>query len=96
MFTCVTSKNTTAEEVNELYRKAAAEKRWQGILGVSEDALVSSDIVGRTEPALIDLPSTKVVGGNLVTVYSWYDNEWGYTHSLVEHVARVARLTTNR
>jgi glyceraldehyde 3-phosphate dehydrogenase len=96
MFTCVTSKNTTTEEVNELYRKAAAEKRWQGILGISEDALVSSDIVGRTEPALIDLPSTKVVGGNLVTVYSWYDNEWGYTHSLVEHVARVARLTANR
>src|SRR3989344_557484 len=91
MFTGVVSKKTSVEAVNDLYRKASAEPRWKGILGVSEDALVSSDIIGRPEPALIDLPSTKVVGGDLVTVYSWYDNEWGYTHSLVEHVARVAK-----
>lgn len=89
MFTCVTKKNTDMDEVNDLYRKAAEQDRWKGVLEVSEQALVSSDIIGQPVPAIIDLPSTKVVGGNLVTVYSWYDNEWGYTDSLVEHVSRV-------
>ena len=92
MLTAVVKKDTTTEEVRELFRKAAAEPRWKGILAASEDPLVSTDIIGRTESAIIDLPFTRVTGGNLVTVYSWYDNEWGYAYSLLEHVLRVSKL----
>lgn len=89
MLTSVVGRETTAEEVQDLYRQAANEPRWKGIIAASDDPLVSSDIIGRTEPAIIDLPLVRVTGGDLVTVYSWYDNEWGYAHSLVEHVSRV-------
>jgi glyceraldehyde 3-phosphate dehydrogenase len=53
--------------------------------------LVSSDIIGRTESAIVDLPLTQVVGGNMVKIFAWYDNEWGYTNRLVEQVIRVGR-----
>jgi glyceraldehyde 3-phosphate dehydrogenase len=62
-------------------------------LAVSNEALVSSDIIGRSESAIIDLSLTQVVGGNLVKVFAWYDNEWGYANRLVEQVIKVgARL----
>lgn len=89
MMTSVVGRETTVKEVQDLYRQAANEPRWKGIVAASDDPLVSSDIIGRTEPAIIDLPLIRVTGGDLVTVYSWYDNEWGYAYSLVEHVSRL-------
>lgn len=85
-FTFVLKKEATAEEVNEAFRKASKEPRWQGILGVTEEQLVSSDFKGSSYSAVVDLPLTQVVGGNMVKVFAWYDNEWGYSNRLVEEV----------
>lgn len=84
--TFISKKNTTAEEVNDILRKAAKDPRWQGIFTVTEDPLVSSDIVGDPHPSIAELSMTRVVDGNLVKVLAWYDNEGGYTHTLVQHV----------
>ena len=92
--TFVGKRDTSAEEVNDILRSAAKEKHWQGIFAVSEDELVSSDIVGRPEGAIAELSMTRVVGGNLVKVLAWYDNEMGYTHTLVAHVIKVGKLLT--
>ncbi|MDP3999530.1 MAG: type I glyceraldehyde-3-phosphate dehydrogenase [bacterium] len=89
--TFLAKRRTTAEEVNDIFRKSAASKRWKGVLGVSEDQLVSSDTVAMPYAALIDLQYTKVVDGDLVTVFAWYDNEWGYVTTLVQHVLGAAR-----
>ena len=83
-FAIVTSKNVTIEEVNEAFKKAAAEPFYQGILGVTEEELVSSDFIGNSHSAIVDLKLTNVVGGNLLKVVAWYDNEWGYSNRLVE------------
>lgn len=80
-------RNTTVEELNEVFKKAAAEPFYQGILGVSEEPLVSSDYIGNSHSGTVDLALTKVVAGNLVKVMVWYDNEWGYSNRLVEVVA---------
>lgn len=91
-FTFLLKKNVTAEEVNEALRAAAEENAiYKGILAVSDEPLVSSDIIGRSESAIVDLSITQVVAGNLVKVFAWYDNEWGYAHRLVEQVIRVGR-----
>ena len=83
-------KSTTREKVNEVFKKAAQDQRWSKILKVTEDPIVSSDIVGEPYGAIIDLSLTQVLGNDLVKVFSWYDNESGYTATLVEHVRRVA------
>lgn len=88
--TFVAKRNTTVQEVNEIFKKAAASPQWQGIFKVTEDELVSSDIVGEPYGAIVDLKFTKVIDGNLVKVLSWYDNEWGYVAMLVRHVEGVA------
>lgn len=88
--TFISKKNTTTEEVNEIFKKAAASPRWNGILKVIEDQIVSSDIIGEPYGAIVDLKFTKVVDGNLVKILSWYDNEWGYTTTLVKHVLLAA------
>lgn len=90
--TFLAKRKTSAEEINDIFKKAAKEERWQGILKVSEDPIVSSDIVGEPYPAIVDLGFTKVVGGDLVKVLSWYDNEMGYTYSLIKHVLKAGRL----
>ncbi len=90
--TFLAKRKTTAEEINDIFRKAAAEPRWQGILKVSEDQLVSSDIIGEPYGAIVDLGFTKVIDGDLVKVLSWYDNEWGYVSTLVRHVLKIAEL----
>ncbi|MBI5077661.1 type I glyceraldehyde-3-phosphate dehydrogenase [Candidatus Falkowbacteria bacterium] len=79
-------KNVTVGSVNNAFKKAARQKRFAGILEVAEDELVSSDIVGRQASAIVDLNGTRVVGGNLVKVLAWYDNEWGYANRLVEMI----------
>jgi len=89
-FTFLTKKKITAEEVNNIFRKAAKSKRWNGILKVSEDQLVSSDIIGESAAAIVDSQYTKVVDGDLVKVLAWYDNEWGYVTTLVTHVIKAA------
>lgn len=85
-------KPTTAEEINSIFKEAEKEGRWQGILKTVSDQLVSSDIVGDPYAAIIDLTLTKVIDGDLCAVFSWYDNEFGYTNTLVRHVIKVAEL----
>lgn len=80
----VTRRPVTIEEVNNALSEAAGQDRWRGVLAVSTDPIVSQDIVGRRESSIVDLPLTNVVGGNLVKVVSWYDNEYGYCNRLVE------------
>lgn len=90
--TFIAKRATSAEEVNDIFRKAAKDPRWATLFAVAEDPIVSSDIVGDPHAAIVDLEMTRVVDGNLVKVLSWYDNEMGYTHSLVEHVVKMAEL----
>ena len=85
----VASRPTTTEEVGETFRHEAATPRYDGILGVSEDPLVSSDIVGDPRAAVIDLEMTTVVDGTLVKVMAWYDNEWGFTHQMIREAQSV-------
>lgn len=82
--TFVLKRDVTKDEVNEVLKKAAQEPYYQGILGVTEEELVSSDFIGNSHSAIVDLHLTNVVGGNLVKVVAWYDNEWGYSNRLVE------------
>ncbi len=89
--TALLSKDVTVEEVNEAFKKAAAQDYYQGILGVSDEPLVSSDYIGNSNSGTVDLPLTKVVDGNLIKVMVWYDNEWGYSNRLVELVADVGK-----
>ena len=91
--TFVAKRDTTVEEVNDILCKASREERWKNIFTITEDPIVSSDILGSPYAAIADLPSTKVVGGNLVKVLSWYDNEMGYTYTLVEHVIKLGEYT---
>ncbi|TSC62825.1 MAG: glyceraldehyde-3-phosphate dehydrogenase, type I [Parcubacteria group bacterium Gr01-1014_48] len=84
--TFLAKRQTSVEEVNDILRKAAEEERWQKVFAVTDEELVSSDIVGSQYASIADLTMTRVVGGDLVKVLAWYDNEMGYTHALVEHV----------
>ncbi len=84
--TLVAKRDTTVEEVNAMLQKAADSPEYQGILSVTSEPLVSRDLVGDSHSAIVDLALTKVVGGNLVKVVAWYDNEWGYSNRLVEMV----------
>ncbi|MBU2104105.1 type I glyceraldehyde-3-phosphate dehydrogenase [Patescibacteria group bacterium] len=86
--TFIAKRNTTAEEVNDIMRKAAQSSHWEGLFGVSEEELVSSDIINQKYASLVDLAMTRVVDGNLVKVLAWYDNEAGYTATLVRHVLK--------
>ena len=82
--TAVLRRDVTKEEVNQVFEKSAAEPYYEGILTVTHDELVSTDFRGNSHSAIVDLPLTDVVGGNLVKVVAWYDNEWGYSNRLVE------------
>jgi glyceraldehyde 3-phosphate dehydrogenase len=86
--TFIAKKNTTVEEINKILRDASKEKKWKGIFTVTEEPIVSSDIIGNTHGAICDLSFTKVVDGNLVKVLSWYDNEMGYANTLLKHVIK--------
>lgn len=92
--TAVLNRDTTVEEINEVFKKAAAEPFYQGILGVSDEPLVSRDYIGNSHSGVVDLALTRVVAGNLVKVCVWYDNEWGYSNRLVELVADIGRKVT--
>ena len=88
--TFIAKRGTSVEEVNAILTKAAGEERWKPVFAVTEEPLVSSDILGSAQASIADLSLTRVIDGNLVKVMAWYDNEMGYTHALVEHVARLA------
>lgn len=82
--TAVIKRNTTKEELVAFFKKIADEQYYQGIIGVTEEELVSSDFIGDPRSCIIDLPLIDVVGGNMIKVVAWYDNEWGYSNRLVE------------
>ncbi len=86
--TFISKKNTTVEEVNGALKKAAGDPRWAGVFSVTEEELVSTDILGSRFGSIADLSLTRVIGGNLVKVLAWYDNEMGYTYTLVDHVVK--------
>ncbi len=82
--TAVLKKDTTKEELVELFKKVASDPYYEGIIGVTEEELVSSDFIGDPHSCIVDLPLIDVVGGNMIKVVAWYDNEWGYSNRLVE------------
>ena len=90
--TFISQRKTTEKEINEIFRQAAVSQKWQGILAVTEEQIVSSDIIGDPRAAIVDLNFTKVVGGDLVKVLVWYDNEWGYVETLMIHLLKVVKL----
>ncbi len=91
-FVIITKRPVTVEEVNAAFTSAAREPYYQGILDVTEEELVSSDFIGNSHSAIVDLKLTAVVGGTMLKVVAWYDNEWGYSNRLVEVVADTGRL----
>ena len=82
--TAVTKRNTTKEELIKLFKKVSKDPYYNGIIGVTEEELVSSDFIGDPRSCIVDLPLIDVVEGNLIKVVAWYDNEWGYSNRLVE------------
>jgi len=89
--TFIAKRDTTKEEVNEIMKKAALLPRWEKIFTVTNEPLVSSDILGESHACIADLEMTRVVGGNLVKVLGWYDNEMGYTYTLIDHVIKTGK-----
>ena len=86
----LTARRTTVEEVNRVFSEEASTDRYRGIVGVTDEPLVSSDIVKDARASIIDLGMTQVVDGDLVKVLSWYDNEWGYSNQMVREAQRIA------
>ena len=91
-FVVILEKDVTSEEVNDAFVKAAQQPYYEGVLEVTNDPIVSSDIVGNPHSAIVDLSLTKVTAGNMVKVVAWYDNEWGYSSRLAELVADTGKL----
>ena len=88
--TFVTTRKTTVEEVNAVFREESKTKRYEGVLGVSDDPIVSSDIIGDSRASIVDIAMTMVVDGDLLKVMSWYDNEWGYASQMVREARAIA------
>lgn len=89
--TFIAKRNTSVEEVNNILREAGESEHWQGIFATIDDPIVSSDIVGSLYGSIADLGLTRVIGGNLVKVCAWYDNEMGYTATLIKHVLKMGQ-----
>jgi glyceraldehyde 3-phosphate dehydrogenase len=87
--TFISKRPTSAQEINDILKEASLSEQWKGILQVTEEDLVSSDIIGRPYGAIVDTKFTKVIDGTLVKVLSWYDNEWGYVSTLIKHLERI-------
>jgi glyceraldehyde 3-phosphate dehydrogenase len=88
---CLVARRTDADEVNRILREEAGSTRYRGIVGVSEEAIVSTDIIQDPRASIIDCTLTHVVDGDLVKVMSWYDNEWGYAAQLLREAKSVTR-----
>lgn len=93
--TAVTKRDTSVEEINEMFKKAAADPYYQGILDATEEELVSIDFRGNSHSSIVDLKLTDVIGGNLIKVVAWYDNEWGYSNRLVELTVDLGKMGQN-
>ena len=91
-FTFISSKETSVEEINSEFIKASQSQEWQGILTVTDEPIVSSDILGNSHGSVVDLSMTKVIDGNLVKILSWYDNEWGYCSMLMKHIEELNKF----
>jgi glyceraldehyde 3-phosphate dehydrogenase len=91
--TFLTSRKTTVDEVNRVFTEESATDRYAGVLGVSRDPIVSSDIIGDARASIVDLELTRVVGGDLVKIMSWYDNEWGYANQMLREALFVTTRT---
>lgn len=90
--TFIAKRSTSVEEVNSILREAAQSDRWSGIFAATDEELVSSDIIGERYASIADLGMTRVVDGTLVKVLAWYDNEAGYTHTLIEHAIKAGNV----
>ncbi|MDP3793299.1 MAG: type I glyceraldehyde-3-phosphate dehydrogenase, partial [Candidatus Uhrbacteria bacterium] len=90
-FTFLLKKKVTVEEINAAFVKASKLPRWKGILKVTNEPIVSSDIIGNSASSIVDLSLTKVVDGDMVKVIAWYDNEWGYSNRLAEMALLVGK-----
>jgi glyceraldehyde 3-phosphate dehydrogenase len=87
----IAKRETTVEEIQNIFREESKSERYKGILGVAEDEIVSSDIVGDSRASIVDLRMTRVVDGTLVKVLAWYDNEWGYTNQMVKEALKALK-----
>lgn len=87
----VTERETSVQEVNKIFKDESGSDKYRGILGVTEEPLVSSDIIEDPRASIVDLSMTQVVDGDLVKIMSWYDNEWGYANQMVKEAARMVR-----
>ncbi len=87
----ITSRKTTVEEVNRIFTEEAQSDRYKGIMGVSDDQIVSSDVIGDSRASIVDLTMTQVVDGDVVKVMSWYDNEWGYSNQMVREAVNMVK-----
>ena len=87
----VTTRKTSVQEINDIFREEAKSDKYRGILGVADDPIVSSDIIGDSHASIVDVGMTQVVNGTLVKVMSWYDNEWGFTSQMIREGVRVAK-----
>ena len=88
----LTEQNTSSSEVNNIFLEEARSDRYAGVLGVTEDPIVSSDIIQDSRASIVDVDMTQVVDGNLVKVMSWYDNEWGYASQMVRQAVSMALI----
>jgi len=86
----LTEKNTSVDEINKIFKEEALSQRYKKVLGVTEDPIVSSDIIKDPRASVIDLSMTQVVDGDMVKVMSWYDNEWGYVNQMIREALRIA------
>ena len=93
--TFIAKRSTTVEEINAALQKASVDKRWEGLLGYTQEQIVSGDVVGMQLASLVDGRLTKVIDGNLVKVCAWYDNEWGYVTTLVKHLQEIEKVAGN-
>src|SRR5918996_3372599 len=89
----VAERKTSVEEINQIFVEEAASDRYRDVIGVTEDPIVSSDIIKDPRASIIDLGMTRVVDGDLVKILSWYDNEWGFTNQMVREVVKIAQAT---
>ncbi|MEX0616376.1 MAG: type I glyceraldehyde-3-phosphate dehydrogenase [Candidatus Woykebacteria bacterium] len=90
-FTFLIKKKASVEEINSAFKEAVKNPLYKGVLAITDEQVVSSDIVGRTESSIVDLSLTQVVDGDLVKVFAWYDNEMGYSHRLIEQVVHAGK-----
>lgn len=86
--TFLASRETSVNEVNKILEEASSEEHWAGVFAVTRDPVVSSDIIGQKYAGIVDLEMTRVVDGDLVKIMVWYDNEMGYSNTLVDHVIK--------